>query len=71
LSLAAGKIHGDEAWLCGHFSEQGWDLWTPTAIRADLTALRDSKYENSVASVVPKLILRGEAEEDDDADGES
>lgn len=62
FGLAAGKVHGDEAWLREHFQKEGWELWTPSTIRKELAALRDSKYENSVAAVVAKLILRGPAE---------
>jgi len=58
LCLAAGKIHGDEAWLRNHFEERGWLLMGPELIREELRALRDSGYENSVAAVVTKLLLR-------------
>jgi hypothetical protein len=72
FGLAAGKIHGDEASLRGRFKERGWELWTPSFIRGELTALRDSKYENSVAAVVAKVLLRGstgdETSDDDTKD---
>jgi len=58
LCLAAGKIHGDEAWLRNHFEERGWVLMGPELIREELRALRDSGYENSVAAIVTKLLLR-------------
>ncbi len=58
LCLAAGKINGDEAWLQQHFERQGWILMGPAAIREKLGALRDTGYENSVAAVVTKLLLR-------------
>lgn len=58
LALAAGKIHGDEAWLEQYFTKKRWRFWGPTALRAELEALRESKYENSVATVVTKLLLR-------------
>jgi hypothetical protein len=64
FGLAAGKVHGDETWLRKYFRKQRWELWTPSRIRDELTSLRDSKYENSVAAVVAKLILRGIAEND-------
>ena len=69
LGLAAGKVQGDEEWLRSHFRDHGWELWTPAVLRAELIALRDSKYENSVAAVVAKLILRGAADNGND-DGE-
>jgi hypothetical protein len=67
LGLAAGKIHGDQPSLARHFRERGWELWTPTIIKQHLTELADSKYENSVASVVTKLLLRETADLDDES----
>lgn len=58
LCLAAGKIRGDEDWLRSHFEKKGWMLWGPELIRAELGKLRDIGYENSVAAVVAKLLLR-------------
>lgn len=58
LCLAAGKIRGDEAWLRTHFERKGWLLLGPEAIFRELQTLRDSGYENSVAAVVTKLLLR-------------
>ena len=59
LGLAAGKVHGDEQRLRTYFEEHNMELWTPTLLREELAALRDSKYENSVAAVVAKILLRG------------
>ncbi len=67
LCLAAGKIKGDEAWLQKHFERQGWILMGPAAIRDELRALRDTGYENSVAAVVTKLLLRRPAKGSGDA----
>lgn len=58
LCLAAGKIRGDAGRLREHFERKGWVLFGPDEIRAELQALRDSGYENSVAAVVAKIILR-------------
>lgn len=58
LCLAAGKIRGDENWLQSHFQKKGWLLLGPQYIRAELEKLRDSGYENNVAAVVTKLLLR-------------
>lgn len=58
LGLAAGKVKGDEASLEALFAQRGWKFWGPTLIRTELEALRDSGYENSVASVVAKILLR-------------
>ncbi len=59
LCLAAGKIRGDEVWLNNHFNRKGWLLWGPSYIREQLQVLRDVGYENTVAAVVAKLLLRG------------
>lgn len=58
LCLAAGKIRGDERWLQSHFERKGWILWGPSFIGAELETMRDMGYENSVAAVVAKLLLR-------------
>jgi len=58
LCLAAGKIRGDETWLKGHFDSRGWLLFGPAYIRQELKKLRDSGYENSVAAVVTKILMR-------------
>lgn len=58
LGLAAGKVKGEEAWLERYFSKKSWRFWGPSQLRAELEALRDSGYENSVATVVAKLLLR-------------
>jgi hypothetical protein len=59
FGLAAGKVYGEIPGLQRHFDERDWLLWTPQKISSELKALKDSKYENSVAAVVAKLILRG------------
>jgi Holliday junction resolvase len=59
LCLAAGKIAGNEQWLAEHFTRKGWQLWGPTYLRSELESLKTVGYENSVAAVVAKLLLRG------------
>jgi hypothetical protein len=61
LCLAAGKIRGDETALQSHFERKGWLLFGPSYIRQELVKLRDSGYENNVAAVVTKLLLRNAA----------
>jgi hypothetical protein len=61
FGLAAGKIHGNVADLESHFERNGWELWTPARIRGELLKLADSSYENSIASVVAKIVLRNQA----------
>lgn len=58
LCLAAGKIKGDEGGLESHFKNKGWLLFGPTYIRQELAKLKNAGYENSVAAVVTKLLLR-------------
>lgn len=58
LCLAAGRIYGDAAELHALFDSRGWLLWGPDWLRSELRGLADSGYENSVASVVAKLLLR-------------
>jgi hypothetical protein len=60
LCLAAGKVHGSEARLQSYFKKRGWLLLGPSVIRTKLSALREGGYEDSVASVVAKLLLRSE-----------
>lgn len=61
LCLAAGKIRGNEDALRSHFDTKGWILLGPSYIRQELTKLRDSAYENNVATIVTKLLLRNAA----------
>lgn len=58
LGLAAGKVHGDSQWLKKHFDRKGWLLWGPARIKSELEGLRDVGFENSVAAIVAKLLLR-------------
>jgi hypothetical protein len=59
LGLAAGKVKGEEAWLQAHFDSKGWKFMGPSEVQRELRAFRDSGYENTVAAVVAKLLLRG------------
>lgn len=61
LGLAAGKVYGDEAWLKGHCASKGWEFLGPSDIREELRKLRDVGYENDVATVVAKILLRDPA----------
>ena len=58
LGLAAGNVKGDEAWLAGHFEEKKWQFFGPTTLHDELELLQNSQYENSVAAVVTKILLR-------------
>jgi len=58
LCLAAGNIYGDPAGLRAIFAARGWELFERSWLVAGLEALARESYENSVASVVAKLLLR-------------
>lgn len=62
LCLAAGKIRGDESQLEKIFKANGWLLWTPRFFRDELKTLSESGYENAIAVVVTKLLLRGDVD---------
>jgi hypothetical protein len=60
LCLAIGKIavRSDSAALKSHFAANGWTLFTLEWIRENLTLASQKGYENDVAFVVSKLLLR-------------
>jgi hypothetical protein len=60
FGLAAGKVHGKggEKKLEAIMRRKHWKFLSPSMLRAALVKLRDSKYENSVASVTAKILLR-------------
>ncbi len=61
LCLAAGKIATDEdrERLKEHFTDNGWRLFDDEWLRERLLSLSQSGYENEVAAIVAKLLLRG------------
>ena len=58
LGLAAGKIKGNEDWLKRYFIRKGWILFNPRDLSSELKAMHKESYENTVAAIVSKLILR-------------
>jgi len=58
LCLAAGKIYGDPAPLRAFFEKNRWRLFEAAWLAEGLQRLADESYDNSVASVVAKLLLR-------------
>lgn len=60
LCLAAGKIatRSDLNGLASCFSINGWLLFNPDWIRQRLITASESRYENDIAYVVSKLLLR-------------
>jgi hypothetical protein len=60
LGMAAGNVRNQEdlEMLQKHFESQGWIFLDPESIRAELRLLGQSGYENSVAAVTTKMLLR-------------
>lgn len=60
LCLAAGKVRNqtDLKALQAHFQKKKWVLMDPESLRNELLLLGDSGYENSVAAVTAKVLLR-------------
>lgn len=59
LGLAAGKIRSsDLEKVHAHFKAQAWALWDNDYLKRELEKLSQSGYENTVAAVVSKLLLR-------------
>ncbi len=59
LCLAAGKIAASSASkVRAHFQSNNWLLLEPDWIRDRLVAMADDGYENSIAAVTAKLLLR-------------
>ncbi|WP_221796206.1 hypothetical protein [Aquisediminimonas sediminicola] len=47
------------ALLARHFDDNDWILWGPDWLRAKLNRFASGKYDNSIAAVVAKVLLRG------------
>ncbi|MDZ4685394.1 MAG: hypothetical protein SH850_10055 [Planctomycetaceae bacterium] len=60
LMLAAGRIASDSHRenLKKRFDDEGWILWDEEKIRTKLRALAEESYENAVASVAAKILVR-------------
>jgi hypothetical protein len=58
LCLAAGKIYGDPAPLRAFFEKNQWRLFEAAWLVEGLHRVADESYDNSVASVLAKLLLR-------------
>lgn len=67
LCLAAGNVRNepDRQKLRELFAQRGWQLWDEYWLNQQLAALAESKYENEVAAVVAKLLLRPETVDDE------
>ena len=61
LGLVSGKIatSKDRDLLRKHFKSEGWLLWDDEWLREELHRMAQGGYENEVAAVVAKLLLRG------------
>lgn len=71
LCLAAGRIasEGDRAALRTHFDRSGWLLWDDEWLGQELQHLSRGGYENDIASVVAKLLLRARRPKASRSDG--
>ena len=59
LCLVAGKIvKSDLEWLQSHFDANGWLLFGPAWISERLHLLAQGGYDNAVAAVTAKMLLR-------------
>jgi hypothetical protein len=58
LALAAGRLKSDPAVLRAHFDANGWLLFDPEWAHLQLTAAADTRYTDSVAVMVAKILLR-------------
>ncbi|MBX3560638.1 MAG: hypothetical protein KF780_02390 [Sphingomonas sp.] len=59
LGLVAGKVYGrDESKLLELFGQRDWFFRGPAWLKAELTKLAGTSYENQVSAVVTKLLLR-------------
>jgi hypothetical protein len=65
LAMAAGKVNrGDDQRLAEHFEVNDWAFFGPAWLRARLHRLSTMSYSNQVAAVVARLLLRGQALEE-------
>jgi hypothetical protein len=60
LALACGKIKSDidRIKLHAHFKKKKWELWDEEWLKDRIRNMANQSYENQIASVVAKLILR-------------
>ena len=61
LALAAGKIvnETDRAKIREHFKKNNWELFDQEWLKKQLESVSHSRYENEVAAIVAKILLRG------------
>ncbi len=61
LCLATGRIatNKDRARLHEYFEAKGWKLFDEEWVRKSLDQISEGSYQNSVASVVAKILIRG------------
>lgn len=66
LALAIGKLakKSDAAGLNAHFETNGWKLFDPDWVHQRLLKASKSGYENDVAFVVSKILLRSPSSND-------
>jgi hypothetical protein len=61
--LAAGKVRSsaDERALEEWFEARGWEFWGPDWVAEGVRELSLGSYENDVATIVSKIIMRNPA----------
>ena len=66
LCLAAGKVarRTDRDAMARCFEQNGWRLLDDRWIRSELRKTADADYENEIAFVVSKILMRGGDDED-------
>ena len=59
-ALAAGHIHStwDEQMIEEYFARKGWRLFTPKQIKVYVEQLSRTKWEDDLATMTAKLLLR-------------
>lgn len=60
LCLAAGKVASDKdrEEISDYFESQGWGFYSDEWIKSEMIKLSESRYENDVAIVTTKLLMR-------------
>ena len=60
-ALVAGKIREqDEEELVNHFNSKNWVLYTPANLVEMITNFADSGYEDDLAMITAKILLRNQ-----------
>ena len=59
FGLAAGNVYqGQSAAIREFMSKKKWFFWSPEDIKSKVTALASQGYENNVAIITAKILMR-------------